>query len=292
MFPGGIAILTEVFDVLGIESMRIADGAMRDGLLYDMLGRFTDEDARERTVRRMQQRYHVDLAQAERVEATVLDFSPRRRGAWKLDDPLAELMLAGPRAARDRSRRLAQRLSPPRRLPARERGHAGLRARGAATAREAGRGHRRKLSLEGLDDLVPPWDRNVLYLIVMLRLAVLLHRGRSATALPDIRLHRAPAVARDRVSGTLAQEHPLSMADLQQEIQHLKPQGFRLRVFSRAKLTPAATSRGPGRKIDAPAARGPESLQAYGHERGGYGELRLRKRIASMISSSTRGGSG
>ena len=54
--------------------MRIADGAMREGLLYDMLGRFTDEDARERTVRAMQKRYHVDLAQAERVEATVLEF--------------------------------------------------------------------------------------------------------------------------------------------------------------------------------------------------------------------------
>ena len=75
VFPGGMAILSEVFDVLGIESMRIADGAMRDGLLYDIVGRFTDEDARERSVRAMQQRYHVDLAQAERVETTVLEFS-------------------------------------------------------------------------------------------------------------------------------------------------------------------------------------------------------------------------
>ena len=54
--------------------MRVADGAMREGLLYDLLGRFTDEDARERTVRSMQQRYHVDLVQAERVEATAADF--------------------------------------------------------------------------------------------------------------------------------------------------------------------------------------------------------------------------
>ena len=88
-----LAILAEVFDVLGIESMRIADGAMRDGLLYDMVGRFTDEDARERSVRGMQQRYHVDLAQAERVETTVLDFLAQTRQTWKLDDPLGELML-------------------------------------------------------------------------------------------------------------------------------------------------------------------------------------------------------
>jgi exopolyphosphatase/guanosine-5'-triphosphate,3'-diphosphate pyrophosphatase len=59
VFPGGLAILCEVFEVLGVEDMRIADGAMREGLLYDMVGRFTEEDARERTVRAMQQRYHV-----------------------------------------------------------------------------------------------------------------------------------------------------------------------------------------------------------------------------------------
>ncbi len=70
VFPGGLAILMEVLSVLEIKELRIADGAMREGLLYDMVGRLTDEDARERTVRAMQRRYHVDIAQAERVEAT------------------------------------------------------------------------------------------------------------------------------------------------------------------------------------------------------------------------------
>src|SRR6201984_2168166 len=48
--------------------------------------------------------------------------------------------------------------------------------------------HRRKLALEGVEELVPPWDRGALYLIVLLRLAVVLHRGRSSTALPAIDL--------------------------------------------------------------------------------------------------------
>jgi len=61
-FAGGVAILSEVFEQLGIETMRVADGAMREGLLYDLLGRYTEEDARDRTVRSMQQRYHVDAA--------------------------------------------------------------------------------------------------------------------------------------------------------------------------------------------------------------------------------------
>ena len=98
-FAGGVAILAEVFEQLGIESMRVADGAMREGLLYDLLGRYTDEDARERTVRSMQERYHVDLAQAERVEATAVDFLAQVEEAWPLDrsrDRAASC--AGPRA--------------------------------------------------------------------------------------------------------------------------------------------------------------------------------------------------
>ena len=35
-----------------------------------MLGRLQDEDARERSILAMQRRYHVDVEQAARVEAT------------------------------------------------------------------------------------------------------------------------------------------------------------------------------------------------------------------------------
>ena len=60
VFAGGLAILVEIFDAFDIESMRVADGALREGLLYDLVGRFTDEDARVRSVRAMQARYHVE----------------------------------------------------------------------------------------------------------------------------------------------------------------------------------------------------------------------------------------
>ncbi len=206
VFPGGMAILTEVFDVLGIESMRIADGAMRDGLLYDIVGRYTDEDARERSVRSMQERYHVDLAQAERVEATVANFLARTRSGLEARRPAGRSdSQVGRATARDRARRLAQRLSPARRVSARERGYAGFpKEEQQLLARLVG-GHRRKLSLERLDELVPPWDKDAVYLIVLLRLAVLLHRGRSAAALPDIDLDRARPHARSEVSGSVAE---------------------------------------------------------------------------------------
>ncbi len=233
VFPGGATILAEILEVLGIEEMRIAEGAMREGLLYDMVGRFTDEDARERTVRAMQHRYHVDLAQADRVEATVLDFLGQTKTAWRLEDPLAELALKWA----SRLHEIGLDVS-----------HSGYHRHGAyllenadmpgfpreeqrLLARLVG-GHRRKLSLDGLDELVPPWDRSTVHLIVLLRLAVLLHRGRSPTALPSIELAAKPRSLEVSFPGRWLKDHPLTSADLQQEIDHLKPHGFRLRVFT------------------------------------------------------------
>ncbi len=93
VFAGGLAILAAVFAQLKITQMRWSEGAMREGLLYDMIGRYGREDARERTVRSMQQRYHVDLAQAARVEATALKLLAQVQESWKLADPMAEQVL-------------------------------------------------------------------------------------------------------------------------------------------------------------------------------------------------------
>jgi exopolyphosphatase/guanosine-5'-triphosphate,3'-diphosphate pyrophosphatase len=93
-------------------------------------------------------------------------------------------------------------------------------------------GHRRKLALGGLEDLLPPWDHTAVRLIVLLRLAVLLHRGRSPTALSKIELSATPNSLVLRFPGRWLKEHPLTTADLHQEIDYLKSHGFRLRVFS------------------------------------------------------------
>jgi len=233
VFPGGMAILAEVFDVLGIESMRIADGAMRDGLLYDLVGRFTDEDARERSVRAMQRRYHVDLAQAERVEKTAIDFLVQTRHAWKLDDQLADVMLKwaarlheiGLDVSHNGYHRHGAYLLENADMPGFPREEQQMLARLVG-------GHRRKLSLERIDELVPPWDRDSVFLIVLLRLAVLLHRGRSAEGLPEIELNARMRTLELKFPGRWLKDHPLTAADLQQEIDHLKPHDFRLRVFS------------------------------------------------------------
>jgi exopolyphosphatase/guanosine-5'-triphosphate,3'-diphosphate pyrophosphatase len=72
VLPGGVAILSAVLDELGIESMKVSDGALRHGVLYDLLGRVEHRDMREVTVAQFMRRYHVDAAQAERVKVLAL----------------------------------------------------------------------------------------------------------------------------------------------------------------------------------------------------------------------------
>jgi len=65
-----------------------------------------------------------------------------------------------------------------------------------------------------------------------LRLAVLLHRGRSPTGLPPIELSAASRSLEVRFPARWLKERPLTSADLQQEVDYLRTSGFRLRVFS------------------------------------------------------------
>src|SRR3954468_8936813 len=72
VLPGGLAILRAVLDELGIEAMKVSEGALRHGVLYDLLGRVEHRDMREVAVAQFMRRYHVDATQAERVRVLAL----------------------------------------------------------------------------------------------------------------------------------------------------------------------------------------------------------------------------
>jgi exopolyphosphatase / guanosine-5'-triphosphate,3'-diphosphate pyrophosphatase len=231
VFAGGLAILTEVLHSLEVRSMRAADGALREGLLHDLLGRHTDEDARARTVRAMAARYHVDLAQAERVEATVLSLLRGLEEIWAIGEPLAEQVLGW--AAR--LHEIGLDIS-----------HAHYHKHGAyllensdmpGFPREDQRllatlvgAHRRKFNLQVLEELVPPWHLKAELLIVLLRLAVLLNRGRSRAPLPEIKLAARMRTLALKFPARWLDDHPLTRADLEQETDLLKAVGFKLRI--------------------------------------------------------------
>lgn len=72
VLPGGLAIMLAVFEELDLERMTYAEGALRLGVLYDLLGRFHHHDMRDATVAQFMRRYQVEVDQAERVETLAL----------------------------------------------------------------------------------------------------------------------------------------------------------------------------------------------------------------------------
>jgi len=231
VFPGGLAILAEALHALGIQSLRVADGALREGLLYDLFGRLTDEDARIRTVRAMEARYHVDEPQAARVEATALELLRQTQEGWGLTEPFAEPVIAW--AARLHEIGLDLSHSHYQKHGAYLVEHSDMpgfsREEQKLLAVVVG-GHRRKINMRPLEDLPPPWHLKAELLIVLLRLSVLLHRSRSDTPLPAMGLQpRDRSLEIEFPSGWL-DRNPLTRADLEAEAEYLKTAGFRLRI--------------------------------------------------------------
>ncbi|WP_058968015.1 exopolyphosphatase [Type-D symbiont of Plautia stali] len=70
VFVPGLAILCGVFDALAIRELRLSDGALREGVLYEMEGRFRHQDIRSRTAQSLANHYAIDSDQARRVLET------------------------------------------------------------------------------------------------------------------------------------------------------------------------------------------------------------------------------
>jgi exopolyphosphatase/guanosine-5'-triphosphate,3'-diphosphate pyrophosphatase len=69
VLAGGTAVLGAVFEALALDHMAVSEGALRTGVLYDLLGRVQHQDQRDATVRVFMRRHGVDQGQAERVHA-------------------------------------------------------------------------------------------------------------------------------------------------------------------------------------------------------------------------------
>ena len=69
VLAGGLAIMTVAVAELRIPRIDPVGGALRLGVLYDLLGRTIDEDVRQKTVERFVDRYRIEPAHAARVAA-------------------------------------------------------------------------------------------------------------------------------------------------------------------------------------------------------------------------------
>lgn len=67
---GGVSVLRALFDALGIEDMQVAQGALRQGVLYNMVSHESAAtDLRSAAITALAQRFGVDAQQAGRVAA-------------------------------------------------------------------------------------------------------------------------------------------------------------------------------------------------------------------------------
>ena len=72
----GVAIALAIFKCLKIEHMHISRGGLREGILYDLVGRHKAEDIRERSIRALSQRYGLEekcIKLNKRILKTLLD---------------------------------------------------------------------------------------------------------------------------------------------------------------------------------------------------------------------------
>lgn len=219
VIPGGLAILQAVFEAFGIESMTAATGALREGLLYDLLGRFRHEDVRDQTIRRFELTYHVDTEQAARVERTARIFLEQVASTWELDGDLCRQYLSWAARLHEIGLSIA---------------HNGYHKHGAYIIEHADmpgfsredqlllsllvRYHRRKFTRDELRRLPQARFKTALRLSALLRLAVGLNRDRGGATLPRIDVHaRGSSVELAFPSGYF-DENPLTKADLDEEV--------------------------------------------------------------------------
>jgi exopolyphosphatase/guanosine-5'-triphosphate,3'-diphosphate pyrophosphatase len=237
VFPGGIAIFAETMSTLKIDRINISAGALREGLLYDMIGRLSDQDARERSIQAMQRRYHVDTDQAARVEATAAMLLTQVETGWQLGEPryrqllvwAARLHEVGLDIAHARYHHHGGYLLANADMP----GFVRLEQRLLAALVTF---HRRKLDDPFLADVPIEWRGPLFKLIVLLRLAVLLNRTRSPDELPQISLVPGEDELEVRFPENWLARNPLTAADLEQDQAWLKARGFELKIAGAAAL--------------------------------------------------------
>ena len=230
VFAAGVAILSGVFDALGIRRMTAAPGALREGVLFDLLGRIRHEDVRDQSIQRMCERYRIDAEQAARVERTAVTLLRQVAASWELDEGkwrpwlswAAQLHEVGLAVSHSGHHKHGAYLVSNSDLP-------GFSRDDQAFLAGLIRVHRRKLA-PGLRDTPALASPQAARLAVLLRLAALLNRSRSQQPLPALQLAADKNVLTLTLPPRWLDDQPLTRADLEAEAGLLADAGFGLVV--------------------------------------------------------------
>ena len=230
IFPAGLAILIAVFDRLNIDGMDYSDGALREGVLYDLVGRQSHEDVRERTINAMMTRYHVDGEQARRVSKYATLLFQQVADGWKLDEQdlrllqnaalLHEIGLDISHIQFHRHGAYIIRNSDLFGFSSRERQQLAMLVRG----------HRRTLPLRLLYQLPRTEFTRLLRLMILLRLAILLNLIRT-DRLTDVELQVKNCRMTLKFPDGWLDQHLLTKTNIKYEREYLQRAGYRLKYL-------------------------------------------------------------
>ncbi len=232
VFVGGVAILIATFKVLQINLMDVSDSALREGLIYDILGRNKQEDVRSRTIEHLTKQYHVDTKQAERIRHTTDFLYPLLKNQWSIDRITmeqdihwaADLHEIGLAIAHSQYHKHGSYIVENSDMP----GFSKIEQKRLAILI---RSQRRKIPLSELKSLSAECQNRMIYQSIIIRLAVIFNRGRSNKTLPSIKIEAGSNALKIVFPDNYLKTNPLTYADLKTEKKYLKAVGFKLEIF-------------------------------------------------------------
>jgi len=230
VLPGGVAILCAFFEVFSLDEIRPCDGALRDGVVEELLGRDHVESVRRATLDRLAARYDIDQGHAEAVGETAVNLLHQVAEDWDLPLPFSAEILQAAAAVHEVG--LSIRYGGYHKhgcyildnsdMPGFSQDEQKLLARLVLC-------HRRKLRHESFDELHDPWPQRGVRLALLLRLAVRLHRRR-AEKVPPVKVSVKAKKMKLRLPEGFLEDHPLSRVDLDSEKKRVERAGYELKV--------------------------------------------------------------
>ncbi|HMB57110.1 MAG TPA: exopolyphosphatase [Arenimonas sp.] len=232
VIAGGLLILDAAFAELDLKRMQVSDDALREGVLYDIVGRGGERDPRDASILALCARYGVDKDQAQHVETTALALFDQVAESWQLDADDRQ-MLAW--AARIHEIGLVIAHSQYHQHGAYLIEHsdiAGFSKTEQQFIAALVRNQRRGVHRPSVDSLPDRLGRSALNCALLLRLSVLLHRSHDRDDIPRVALKGRSTGMELTLSQHWLEAHPLTQADLDSEREHLKDVGLSLEVAS------------------------------------------------------------
>lgn len=230
VIAGGLLILDAAFAELGLQSMQVSDDALREGVLYDILGRGSEHDPRDSSMQAMAERYDVDREQARRVEQTALALFDQVAESWGLnaDDRrllgwAAQIHEIGLAVAHSQYHQHGAYLIEHSDM-------AGFSRTEQQFIAALVRNQRRGLHKASIGALTDRLAEAALRCSQLIRLAVLLHRSHDRQDIPLSRLEADADQARLTVSQEWLSTHALTQADLATEVAYLQAVGQKLEL--------------------------------------------------------------